>query len=198
MELRMSRKERDRLKVMAALAEGRLKQAEAAARVRLSVRQVRRILRRYEAEGDAGLVHRTPGRPAANQVAPEVVREIVTRLEADYGGFGPTLAAEKLAERDDLRVSREWLRQRMIRAGLWTSRRRRVRHHAWRERRAAFGELVQMDTSEHAWFEGRGEAEPVLVKMIDDATSRTVLRFFPADTTEANLEVLRRWVRRHG
>ena len=89
MELRMSRKERDRLKVVAAVAEGRLKQAEAAARVRLSVRQVRRILRRYEAEGDAGLVHRARGRPAANQVASEVVREIVTRLEADYGGFGP-------------------------------------------------------------------------------------------------------------
>jgi len=198
MELRMSRKERDRLKVMAAVAEGRLKQTEAATRVRLSVRQVRRILRRYEAEGDAGLVHRARGRPAANQVASEVVRQIVTRLEADYGGFGPTLAAEKLAERDALRVSREWLRQRMIQAGLWTSRRHRVRHHAWRERRAAFGELVQMDTSEHAWCEGRGAAEPVLVKMIDDAASRTVLRFFPADTTEANLEVLRRWVRRHG
>jgi len=83
MELRMSRKERDRLKVVAAAAEGRLKQTEAAARVRLSVRQVRRILARYRAEGDAGLVHRARGGE------PSGAREIVTRLEADYGGFGP-------------------------------------------------------------------------------------------------------------
>jgi hypothetical protein len=86
----------------------------------------------------------------------------------------------------------------MMAEGLWTPRRPRREVHLWRPRRPSFGELVQMDTSEHAWFEGRGQAEPVLVKMIDDATSRTLLRFFPADTTEANLEVLRRWVRRHG
>ena len=123
---------------------------------------------------------------------------VMDRVVRQYRDFGPTLAAEKLAERDGLRVSRETLRGWMMAEGLWTPRRPRREVHLWRPRRPSFGELVQMDTSEHAWFEGRGDAEPVLVKMIDDATSRTVLRFFPADTTEANLEVLGRWARRHG
>jgi len=198
MELRMSRKERDRLKVMAALAQRRMRQKEASRLLRLSERQARRILARYRTEGDAGLVHRARGRPSNRRVPETLRRRVMGRVVRQYRDFGPTFAAEKLQERDGLRVSRETLRGWMVAEGLWTPRRPRREVHLWRPRRPSFGELVQMDTSEHAWFEGRGEAEPVLVKMIDDATSRTVLRFFPADTTEANLEVLGRWVRRHG
>jgi len=198
MELRMSRKERDRLKVVAALAERRLRQRAAGRLVGLSERQVRRILVRYRAEGDAGLVHRARGRPSNRRVPETLRRRVMGRVARQYRDFGPTFAAEKLQEREGLVVSRETLRGWMMAEGLWTPRRPRREVHLWRPRRPSFGELVQMDTSEHAWFEGRGEAEPVLVKMIDDATSRTVLRFFPADTTEANLEVLGRWVRRHG
>jgi hypothetical protein len=198
MELRMSRKERDRLKVMAALAECRLKQVEAGRLLRLSVRQVRRLLRRYEREGDVGLVHRSRGRPSNRRIPEATRRRVMALVRRHYADFGPTLASEKLAERDGIEVSREWLRQRMIEAPLRTVRRRRVRHHTWRERRPCFGELVQMDTSEHAWFEGRGEAEPVLVTMIDDATSRVRMRFYPSDTTEANLDLLGRYLRRHG
>ncbi|MGB2975622.1 MAG: helix-turn-helix domain-containing protein, partial [Phycisphaerae bacterium] len=194
----MSRKERDRLKVMAALAQRRMRQKEASRLLRLSERQARRILARYRTEGDAGLVHRARGRPSNRRVPETLRRRVMGRVVRQYRDFGPTFAAEKLQERDGLRVSRETLRGWMVAEGLWTPRRPRREVHLWRPRRPSFGELVQMDTSEHAWFEGRGEAEPVLVKMIDDATSRTVLRFFPADTTEANLEVLGRWVRRHG
>ena len=86
----------------------------------------------------------------------------------------------------------------MIAEGLWKPRRPAREVHLWRPRRPSFGELVQMDTSEHAWLEGRGEAEPVLVSMIDDATGRQAKRFFPSDTTEANLEALGRWLRKHG
>ena len=197
-ELRMSRKERDRLKVMAALVQGRLKQAEAGRLLRLSVRQVRRIAQRYRAEGDAGLVHRSRGRLPNNRIPDRVHRRTLALVRRQYADFGPTLAAEKLWERDGIAVSRETLRGWMVEAGLWTVRRRRVRHHTWRERRAAFGELVQMDTSEHAWLEGRVEAEPVLVTMIDDATGRVRMRFYPSDTTEANLDLLGRYLRRHG
>ena len=198
MELRMSRKERDRLKVVAALESRRLRQRQAARLLGLSVRQVRRILGRYRAAGDAGLVHRARGR-ASNRRLPQVLRRRgMAQVARTYRDFGPTLAAEKLAERDGLVVSRETLRQWMIAEGLWTPRRPRGAVHVWRPRRPSFGELVQMDTSEHAWLEGRGEAEPVLVSMIDDATGRQAKRFFPSDTTEANLEMLGVWLRRHG
>jgi len=194
----MSGKERDRLKVMAALRERRLRQVEAARRLGLSVRQVRRILARYRAEGDAGLVHRARGRPSNRRLPDLLRRRVMAQVARAYRDFGPTLAAEKLWERDGLGVSRETLRQWMVAEGLWKPRRPARQVHLWRPRRSSFGELVQMDTSEHAWFEGRGEAEPVLVSMIDDATGRQAKRFFPSDTTEANLETLGVWLRRHG
>jgi transposase len=198
MELRMSRKERDRLKVMAALAERRMRQKEASRLLPLSVRQVRRILARYRAQGDAGLVHRSRGRPSNRRLAEATRRQAVALVTKHYRDFGPTLAAEKLQERDHVRVSRETLRQWMIEGGLWKTRRPARAVHLWRPRRPCFGELVQMDTSEHAWFEDRAAAQPVLVSMMDDATGRQVKRFFPADTTEANLEVLGRWLRKYG
>ncbi len=194
----MSGKERDRLKVMAALMERRLRQVEAARRLRLSVRQVRRILARYRAQGDAGLVHRARGRPSNRRLPEKTRRRALAEVKRQYGDFGPTLAAEKLSERDGLGVSRETLRQWMIAEGLWKPRRPAREVHLWRPRRSSFGELVQMDTSEHAWLEGRGEAEPVLVSMIDDATGRQAKRFFASDTTEANLKTLGRWLRKHG
>jgi transposase len=194
----MSRKERDRLKVVAALGERRLRQGQAARHLRLSVRQVRRILARYRAAGDAGLVHRARGRPSNRRLPEGLRRRVMAQVARQYRDFGPTLAAEKLSERDGLGVSRETLRQWMVAEGLWKPRRPAREVHLWRPRRSSFGELVQMDTSEHAWFEGRGEAEPVLVSMIDDATNRQAKRFFPSDTTEANLETLGRWLRKHG
>jgi transposase len=194
----MSRKERDRLKVLAALAEGRLRQRQAAGLLGLSVRQVRRVLRRYEAEGDAGLVHRARGRPSNRRLPQALRRRAVARVRRHYRDFGPTLASEKLAERDGLVVSRETLRGWMMEADLWKRRRPARQVHLWRPRRPSFGELVQIDTSEHAWLEGRAPAEPVLVSMIDDATGRQIKRFFPSDTTEANLQVLELWLRRHG
>jgi transposase len=197
-ELRMSRKERDRLKVMAALAEGRLKQVEAARLMKLSVRHVRRVRERYDAQGDAGLVHRSRGRPSNRRIPAARRERVLERVRADYADFGPTLAAEKLAERDGLAVNRETLRQWMVEDGLWKVRRPAREVHLWRPRRSCAGELVQMDTSEHDWFEGRGEAEPVLITVIDDATSRLLSRFYGGDTTLANLDLIGRYVRRYG
>ena len=194
----MSRKERDRLKVLARAAEGRLRQVEAARLMKLSVRHARRLQKRYEAEGDKGLVHRSRGRPSNRRIPAARRREVLQRVRADYADFGPTLAAEKLAQRDGLAVSRETLRQWMVEDGLWKVRRPAREVHLWRPRRSCAGELVQMDTSEHHWFEGRGDAEPVLITVIDDATNKTESRFFEGDTTKANLEVIGRYVRRYG
>jgi len=202
MELLMSQGERDRLKVVHELVRGRkegrrLTQAQAGALLGLSERQVRRVVRRYQAEGDAGLMHRSRGQPS-NRKAPAAFRAEVLRLvEERYKGFGATLASEKLAEHEGLVVNRQTLRRWLIEAGQHEPRRRKVEAHPRRERRSCFGELVQMDTSIHDWFEGRGEAA-VLISMIDDATSWLRMRFYPSDTTEANLTELRAYLLRWG
>jgi len=198
MELRMRSKERERLKVMAALSEGRLSQVAGGRLLRLSERQVRRILRRYEREGDAGLVHRSRGRRSNRKTPEKVRRKALACIRRDYRDFGPTLAAEKLQERDGLTVSSETVRQWMMAEGLWQGRPRRQRHRTWRQRRECFGELVQLDASLHAWFEGRAEAEPVLITLIDDATGRRMQRFYEADGTAPTMDLLGRWLRKYG
>jgi len=197
MELRMSVKERDRLKVLGQLSSGELSRAEGARLLGLSERQLRRVVRRYEQEGDAGLVHRTRGRVSNRRIEEAVRSRAVELIGKGYGDFGPTLVSEKLADRDGVAVSRETVRKWMMESGHWKSRRRGVAHRQWRPRRSCFGELIQMDTSEHNWFEGRGEPA-VLIAMIDDATSRVFLRFYPSDTGAANREMIREYIRRRG
>ena len=197
MELRMSRKERDRLKVVEQLRDGRLKQREVAELLGLGVRQVRRILRRYEAKGDAGLVHRLRNRASNRRIKKEVRSKAVRRLSSRYSDFGPTLASEYLAKEAGIEVSRETVRGWMVEEGLWEVGKQRVRHRQWRERKACFGELVQMDTSIHDWFEGRGE-EAVLLAMIDDATSQLWARFYKADSTRTNMAMLCSYLKRFG
>ncbi len=194
----MSRKERDRLKVLELVKQGKLKQAQAGELLGLSERQVRRLVKRYREQGDAGMVHRLRGRPSNRRKADSERGEALRRIEADYSDFGPTLASEKLRERDGIEVSRETVRQWMIAEELWKARRRRVRHRQWRPRKECFGEMVQMDTSIHDWLEGRGEESLVLIAMIDDATSRILLRFYRADTTETNMALMRFWLKRYG
>lgn len=202
MQLLMSQRERDRLRVIAEVArgsgrEGGLTQEGAGGLLGLSARQVGRLVRRYREAGDAGLMHRGRGRPSNRKTPAEVRERVVERLRGEYAGFGPTLAAEKLAEREGLVVSRETVRRWMIAEGLHAPRRRPTVAHPWRERRPCWGELVQMDTSIHDWFEGRGETA-VLIALIDDATRRVFLRFYPADTTHSNMVHLREYLARFG
>jgi len=193
----MSSVERDRLKVLSQVESGQLTREDASRLLGMSGRQLRRLERRYEAEGDVGVIHRLRGR-ASNRRIPDAERLLTVQLLRErYPGFGPTLASEKLGEEHGIKLSRETVRQIQIQADLWRPRRRRVRARRRRERRLCFGELVQMDTSEHNWFEGRGES-CVLIAMIDDATSRVLLRFFPSDTTESNMAMLREWFERYG
>ena len=156
MEIVMGDRDRLRLRVVSAVAAGRMLQREAAEALDLTVRQVRRVLQRYRTEGDRGLLHRLRGRLSARRLADRTRRRAVALVRAKYADFGPTLAAEYLAERHEIDVSRETARKWMVEAELWEARSRRARHHQWRERKACFGEMVQMDTSEHDWFEGRG------------------------------------------
>jgi transposase len=195
----MSRAELSRVDTLARVDRGELPVAEAASLLGLSRRQVFRLLARFRSEGPAGLASRRRGRPS-NRRLPAAVREAALAVVRErYADFGPTLAAEMLAERHDLRLSRETLRHWMTEASLWVPRSaRRGRVHQPRHRRDRPGELVQIDGCEHAWFEDRGPTCTLLV-FVDDATSRLMhLRFVPAESAFAYMAATRAYVEAHG
>ena len=170
----MSGKELNRLEVMQRLSEKRMSQKEAGVILSLSMRQVKRLLKAYRKRGAMGLVSKHRGRKGNNRLSDEVKRRALNLLKTKYKGFGPTLAHEKLVEREKLKLSDESVRQLMIAEDLWKPRKvKQVVPHQLRERRACFGELVQIDGSPHDWFEGRAEA-CVLLVFIDDATGKLV------------------------
>lgn len=195
----LSHKEVDRLEIIQALEKRQLKQDDAARQLGVSVRQVKRLLRRYREAGAAGLVSRHRGKRPNNAIAQATREAILARVRSHYADFGPTLASEKLLERDGYRVSAETLRQWMIAEQLWQPRKRRqARIHQRRPRRPCRGELVQIDGSPHDWFEGRGPLCSLIV-FIDDATSTLLaLRFAPAETTRAYMDTLTDYLRMHG
>ena len=192
----MSQKERDLLKVMGPVMQGQRTQVEAARLMDLSVRQIRRIQRKLEEDGDVALVHGLRGQPSNRRFEATFRRKVLAAYRQRFAGFGPTFASEKLAELD-LVVSPDTLRRWLIDEGLWQRQRQRESHRSRRPRRSCFGELVQMDASIHDWLEGRGE-ELVLVNMIDDATSRVLARFYRAGTVVTHMDLLGRWLRQHG
>ena len=168
--------------------------------MRVSVRQVQRMLKNLEERGDRAVVHRLRGRESNRKIDPKVRDKAVKILSAEvYKGFGPTLAAEHLAKKHGITVSRETLRKWMQATGLWKGRGRRIeRPHLWRERRSRCGELVQWDTSDHDWLEGRGTERLYLISMIDDATSRLYARFVGSDSTEENMRTLQGYLEAYG
>lgn len=198
MNLVMSAKERDRLVVIEAVNAKRLTQRQAAEQLGISERQVRRSLQRFRAQGDAGLLHRSRGQPSNRRVPPAVEQQAREALRAHYRDFGPTLAAQQLQERHGIAVSKETVRRWMVAGGLYQPKPRKLKPHTQRPRRECRGELLQLDGSKHAWFEGRGAAEPDLISAIDDATGRVFLQFVPAESTAAIMTVLRDYLRRHG
>ena len=180
----MSKKEFDRLEVLRGVRSGRLRVADACELLGLKRRQVFRLLAGLKHGGAASLVSKRRGRPSNNRL-PEAYRELALSLVREqYADFGPTLAAEKLAEVHGCAISRETLRVWMIAAGLWVDRRHRLPSpHQPRRRRDCLGELVQIDGSEHAWFEDRAE-KCTLLAFVDDATSRLMhLRFVASEST---------------
>lgn len=195
----MSRKELDRATVIKVLASRKMKQGDGARQLGLSVRQVKRLVRKYRRWGPGGLVSARRGRPSNRRYPESLKAEALTLIRTRYEDFGPTLAHEKLTEVHHLRLCVETLRQWMAEDGIWKARaRRQPTVHQLRERRPRFGELIQIDGSPHDWFEGRA-APCTLIVFIDDATGKlTCLRFATVETTEAYMEALRTHCRHFG
>jgi transposase len=195
----MSNHEITRLEVMQRLKDKRLTQKEAARLLRISTRQVKRLWRAYRKKGAKGLVSSRRGQPSNNRLDAGVVQQALDLIKEKYEDFGPTLAHEKLTEVHRLALSRESVRRIMIEEGLWKPKRaKKPSAHQLRERRACFGELVQIDGSDHDWFEGRGPRCTLLV-YIDDATGQLLeLWFVPAETFFAYCEATRHYLERYG
>ena len=186
----MSERDLQRIEILSKVVAGRMTMASAAHVLDLSERQVRRLLERIRTGGAASIRHKAIGRPSNNRISDEVRDYAMTLVRERYADFGPTLATEKLAERDGLRVSRETVRGWMSEAGLWLSRKQRRTFHQPRLRREAYGELVQIDGSEHRWFEDRGPPCSLLV-FVDDATGRLMqLRFVRSESAFTYFEAL--------
>ena len=195
----MSNREITRLEVMQRLKDKRLTQKEAAQILGISLRQVKRLFRAYKAKGASGLVSQRRGKPSNNRLEPTTIQEAIDLIYERYRDFGPTLAHEKLTEIHALCLSRESVRRIMVAEGLWKPKRaKRPPVHQMRPRRACFGELVQIDGSDHDWFEGRGPRCTLLV-YIDDATGQLLeLWFVPAETFFAYCEASRHYFERYG
>ncbi|MBO9108462.1 MULTISPECIES: ISNCY family transposase [Agrobacterium] len=194
----MSERDLRRIEVLSKVIAGRMTMVSAAHVLALSERQVRRLLDRIQTGGAASIRHKAIGRPSNNRINDGIRDYAVALVRESYADFGPTLATEKLAERDGLQVSRETVRNWMVDAGLWLSRKQRRTFHQPRLRREAYGELVQIDGSEHRWFEDRGPACSLLV-FVDDATGRLMqLRFVRSESAFTYFEALALYLKRHG
>jgi transposase len=192
-----SQEELRRLHVIQKVLEGGLKQVEAAEILSLSSRHLRRVVKRVRGEGQRGIVHRLRGRPS-NRKIPDQLRDKVIKLyRTTYKDFGPTLASEKLLERDGVSISDETLRSWLIETGDWKRVRKGRRHRQWRERKGHRGEMVQIDGSHHAWFEDRGDP-CVLMGYIDDATGDTFGRFYDYEGTMPAMDSFKRYIRKRG
>ena len=197
--LEMSQGERDRLKILHEASKGQITQKQAAGQLKLSERQVRRILRKLREIGDRAVIHGGRGKASNRRIDEELRRRAIEELsKPECRDFGPTYAAEYLGKRMGLKAGKDTVRTWMTEAGLWQPNKRKLRQiHQWRQRRACFGELVQWDTSVHDWMEGRGE-RLYLIAMIDDATSRALARFVRHDTTEENMRLAWTYLERFG
>jgi len=196
----MNQEERDWLEWLKRARDGMVTQRQAAEKMGVSDRWVRKLLGHMKTDGDGVVVHGLRGRASNRHIDPQTqARAIRVLKQPEWHDFGPTFASEQLAKRHGIEVSKETVRGWMVAAGLWKAAPRKLSSvHFWRARRSGYGELVQWDTSNHDWLEGRGEAVHYLVRMIDDATSRSEGRFVQHDGTRENMGVLWQYLERKG
>lgn len=194
--IEMSQEELKRAHLIRKRMEGHLKQQEVSSQLGLSVRQVRRLEAKLRKEGEAGLIHGLRGRTSLRKIPERIRQKVLSVYQRDYYDFGPTLASEKLLERNRIRISDETLRHWLIEEDLWKVKKRN-RYRCWRERKARFGEMVQMDGSHHAWFEDRREG-CVLMGYIDDATGKKRGWFYEYEGTLPAMDSLKRYIKRYG
>jgi transposase len=198
----MSSRELERVEVMGRVESGDLKLSDAAVMLELSYRQAKRLWRRYGQVGSEGLKHGNAGQPSNRSKPQKLRRRVLHLIRKKYSGseeerFGPTLAAEHLAEEDGIEIDHDTVRRWMLEEGLWSRQRQRKRHCQRRERKSHFGELVQLDGSFHNWFERRGP-RGCLMDMVDDATSTVEARMGKEETIWAAAGVLQVWIRNYG
>lgn len=197
-QLTMSNREIDKLKVIQNTVDGKLSWPQAAEILALSERQVGRLCAKVREEGNRGIIHGLKGRPSNHQIEAGLVDKALGYVKAHYRDFGPTFANEKLWENHDIRISTNTLRKAMLGEGLYVAKRYKPKHRKWRERRACVGMLVQLDGSEHAWFEDRGPKCALLI-FIDDATSRILYgRFITVEDTENLMVCAKAYLKMHG
>lgn len=193
----LSQREIKRLKILHRVMEREMTQVKASELLGVTDRQIRNIIGKIRQVGDKGIVHGSRGRRSPHRMTLEQEELIAKIIRKRYTGFGPTLASEKLLECEGIKVGKEKLRQVMIAKGLWQRRRKRKKIHQWRERKAYYGEMVQMDGSHHEWLEGRG---PKLVFMgyVDDATNRVFGRFYDYEGAFPAMDSLERYIHLSG
>lgn len=196
-KLRLSVKERLRVEIFSKVKREGMTLVKAAELLGLSYRQVLRVHQRYVSDGNSGLAHGLRDRESNRKIESGRRERVLELYQGKYGDFGPRLATEYLRKADGEDLNEETLRRWLIAAGLWVPRRQGSGHRKWRERKAHFGEMVQMDGSLHDWFEGRrGKAS--LMVMIDDATNWTYAQFFEEETTIAAMLVFWAYVDEYG
>jgi len=196
----MGQEERDWLNWLKRAKDGTITQRKAAEKMGVTDRWVRELLARMETEGDRVVIHGLRGKPSNRQLSEATrARAMECLRQPEWHDFGPTFASEQLAKRHEIQVSKETVRGWMIEEGLWKSHSRKLKEaHPWRPRRSDYGELTQWDTSDHDWLEGRGEPVRYLVRLIDDATSRSWGRFVQHDGTRENMGVLWEYIEKYG
>lgn len=195
--LTMSQEELRRLHVIRKAIDKRIKQHEAAEMLRLSERQVRRLVKRVREESDKGIIHRLRGAKSHHAITEVIKKKVFALCRGIYAGFNPTFASEKLFERNKIKISRETLRQWFIKEAIAYDKRKARPHRKWRQRKAYCGEMIQIDGSHHDWFEGRG-AECVLLGYIDDATSQVYARFYEYEGTFPAMDSFKRYALKYG
>jgi len=195
----MSKKEVNRFIVIKELEDKLINQEKASEKLKLSDRQIRRLLKSYRVNGKDGLISKKRGKASNHKIDKDFEEQVISLISSNYSDFGPTLATEKLFELHGIKISKETVRKLMIKSGLWKSKsRKRKPVFQLRERRSCSGELIQADCSPHDWFEGRRD-KCTLVVFIDDATSELMkLKFYESETTQAYAETLQEYIHEFG
>jgi len=193
----MSQEDLKRLHVIRKAIDRTITQQEAAEIIGVGLRQAQRITRRIRAEGDKGIAHRLRGVPSNRAISNKVKDKALKLFKDKYPDFGPTLASEKLFERDKIKVNDETLRLWLVENNISYKKRKKRPHRQWRERKECFGQMVQMDGSHHDWFEGRG-SKCVLMGYIDDATGRPFARFYSYEGTLPAMDSFKRYIKKRG
>ena len=193
----MSQENLKRLHVIRKAIDRIITQQEAAEIIGVGLRQAQRIARRIRIEGDKGIVHRLRGLPSNRSISDKIKDKALKLFKDKYPDFGPTLASEKLFEKDKIKINDETLRLWLIERSIPYRKRKKRPHRQWRERKECYGQMIQMDGSHHDWFEGRGE-QCVLMGYIDDATGRPFARFYPYEGTLPAMDSFKRYIKKNG